>query len=168
MYIVLAIIIVFLIPIPLSIKIVYENKNFAVYVYSFKLDIKKNKEKKIKKKKYKKEEKPQHYNLVELINALSENPLKINTNISINFTYGTDDAAVTAITYGFIWALYPALQYIFNKFLKLKKLDYKINPDFDNEKINLILKIKFLFNFIIVIFNIFYVIKSLKKSTLKK
>lgn len=71
-------------------------------------------------------------NVTRLIKALIGNRFKPSLKFSFNLTYSTEDAALTALTYGFIHQILSLLFLIFDSFFNLKKFFKNIKPEFND------------------------------------
>lgn len=139
-------------PIKFKIKIILSEKDLQVFFYKYNIFslsnlIKKKKEKscnencedncnEIKEdKKVKKKEKLKKsisFNVKKLISILYYNRFKPSLKFSLDMTYSTEDAALTAISYGLIQQFFSILYLMFDSFFRLKKFSKEINPKFND------------------------------------
>lgn len=126
---------IILFPIPLKITLKYSNKVLEIYVYNKKLNLN-NLSKKDLKNNIKSKSKPSLFkdftlrdiNLIiyKIKNLKFKPTLTLNTKVE----YGFDDAAFVAILFGLINSAFSLFYLQLIKFVKLKKIDFKIIPTF--------------------------------------
>lgn len=118
------IILIFLLstPIPVKLKIVYKNGQFTVYIYNMKLS------KTTLKGRKKDKGKTNLTNLLNTFLSLKNNKLKPVIKLDVNFTYGFDDPAYTAIVYGLICSSYRIFTDILSSMFKIKKYHIHVLP----------------------------------------
>lgn len=135
-------------PIKLKIKIILSEKDLEMFFYkknifSLKELIKKKQaQSKSEPCKENKEEedfsknKPSKKNIKfpvkKLINILYYNKFKPSLKLSLDITYSTEDAALTAIFYGIIHQLSSFLYVLLDTFFNFKNFSKEINPQFND------------------------------------
>lgn len=131
--------IIILFPIPIKITLKYANKVLEIFIYNKKINIKKssksNKKNEANGANTKSKQgffKPLILNDIKLIihkiKSLKFKPtLILNTKVE----YGLDDAAFVAILFGFIHSTYSFSHIILLNFVKVKKMDLKVIPHFE-------------------------------------
>ncbi len=92
-----------------------------------------------------------------ILQNLKNNTLKPSINMSIELTYGVDDAALTGILYGIIYNIYSYVQYYTYSCFKVKDMKLNLYPEFNKKiidaKVNSIIYInlvKIIYMFIII------------------
>lgn len=92
-----------------------------------------------------------------MLQNLKNSTLKPSINISIELTYGVDDAALTGILYGIIYNIYSYVQYYTYSCFKVKDMKLNLCPEFNKKiidaKVNSIIYInlvKIIYMFIII------------------
>ena len=165
---------ILLLPIPLKIKLIYLNKNLQLWIYNkqFNLDkkedrasIKKlNKKLKYKDKIHSKKLNINHYRRI--LSNLRRNKYKITIKLYSKINYSFEDAAATAIIYGFLHQASSLTYGILNHFFYVKDFNTEIKAEYNKSYINLEIKGIVLFNFAKLIY-IYYVInKSIKDENI--
>lgn len=164
----LYILVIFLIPIPLKLCLYYKNGKIVIQIFNFKKSIKRAKEKGNKIKiKHKNKQKFTNYDYVNIVKKVDNNPLKFRVKLNIKINYGLEDAADTAILYGIIWSIYPFTERLLKIVFSFKTLNLELNPEYNQKKIQMDFKIFTLFNILILLFNIIYIIIILKTCSTK-
>jgi hypothetical protein len=129
---------IILFPIPLKITLKYSNKILEIYVYNKKLQRKVHKKGKLVKK-----QKNTSYNSYTLsdmkliINKFIGLKFKPTLSLVTNVEYGFDDAALVAILFGLIHSTYSFLYLLLLNFVKIKKIDHKVIPNFKEKSLNI-------------------------------
>lgn len=123
-----------IIPIPVKLRILYKNNKFSMYIYNTEISNKLLKNQKKEKKKLKKNYSKNLSSILSSLSSLKNNKLKPVLRLNINFTYGLDDAAYTAIVYGLLCSSYSLLERLLNMIFKIKKFHINITPNL-NESI---------------------------------
>ena len=133
---------IILFPIPIKITLKYSNKVLEIFIHNKKINIKKslknNKNNKNNKKNQENTKPTQNFfkslilNDIKLIiykiKSLKFKPtLILNTKVE----YGLDDAALVAILFGFIHSAYSFLYIALPNFVKVKNMDLKVIPHFE-------------------------------------
>lgn len=152
LFLLLLLLVLLFFPINLKFKLVFSEKDFKINLYKFEIlslnkilgahkekkEISKkgNKDTKIKKSSKKKRtflKPPSNLTIAKLIKLLTKSKFKPSLKIVLDLNFSSEDAALTAILYGFIHQIlsliYTRLDYFFN----LKKFTGNINPKFNNE-----------------------------------
>ncbi|WP_123053594.1 DUF2953 domain-containing protein [Clostridium sp. JN-1] len=124
--ILIIILFLFIIPVPVKLKILYRNGKFNMYIYNVEVFEKLLKN---QKKEEKKVRKSYLENLSSILSSLKNNKLKPVIKLNINFIFGFDDAAYTAIVYGVLCSSYSALRKLLNIVFKIKKFHVNITPN---------------------------------------
>lgn len=138
-------------PFKLKIKIIKSEEDLKIFLYKFevlslckilKSHKNKNEDSKKEKKNRKKEntfknkiflfKSPKDINVKKLIKLLNLNRFKPTLNISLELTYSTEDAALTALLYGFLHQILSIVYLIFNSFFKFKNFHKDISPKFND------------------------------------
>lgn len=106
--------------------------------------------------------------------GLKNNPLKPSIKMSIELTYGLDDAALTGIFYGLIHYLYSYIQYYVYSCFKVKEMTLNLHPEFNKKIINTEMNsiiyinlVKIIYMFIIIFKNIHSAKKDFKNCVSK-
>lgn len=125
-------IILFFIPFPIKIKMYYSKKKFIFKVYNLNISnkiksIKDSNCSKIKNKPY-----PIIKTIKNNLNFIKSIKFKPTLKISTKIAYGLEDAAHTALTYGFISLIDTLALNILSKIFIIKQKQIYINPDFNN------------------------------------
>lgn len=138
---ILLILLFLFIPIPLKIKFTYESFNLNLYIYNLKINLKKlitkiNKVKNTKARKTKPAIKEKTISLsfqdvTYLIHEVNSLKYKPNLKFKLNLDYGLDDAAYTAITFGYLHSLFPILYYFISVIFNVKRYKIDINPKYN-------------------------------------
>ncbi len=90
------------------------------------------------------------------------------TNFTLHLNFGLGDAAITGVTTGLLWGTLYNILSVLSYIIDFKKTDIKINPDFNDAKIDIVFKSIFTIR-IVHIINVLYVILfSLVNISLKK
>lgn len=160
------IIILIFIPIPVKVSAEYVHgvKPLFVKVYGFRINMKKKMI--YNKKKIKKINKIIDLSdIKKIFEIFNNNKFKPAISINSNLTYGLDDAAYTAISYGVLYSFYPLLQQILGCFFKVSNTRLSIEPNFDQKILNFHMNSIILVSFAQVIHIGFYLFKlrSIKK-----
>jgi len=147
MHIIIIILIIFIItlfPIPIPFKLHYYNNNLHIYIYekeiSFKKRVTKNIKHDIRSKDYFQILKDFYPLIKNVAIKLKNNPLKPRLIFNLYLNFGFEDAAKTAICFGFLNSLSPILYFSIGKFFHIKKYTFSIIPNFKSSKIDLCLK----------------------------
>ena len=137
---------IILFPIPLKITLKYKNKVLEIYIYNKKIKAKSPSKDKINSKIKAIEKgiakidffKSLTYNDIKLIIYKIVN-LKFKPTMILNtyLEYGSDDAAFVAILYGLIHTSYSFLYLLLQNFVKVKRIDLKATPHFEESDFNL-------------------------------
>ena len=136
----------------LKFKLVFSEKDFKINLYKFEIlslnkilgahkekkEISKkgNKDTKIKKSSKKKRtflKPPSNLTIAKLIKLLTKSKFKPSLKIVLDLNFSSEDAALTAILYGFIHQILSLIYTRLDCFFKLKKFTGNINPKFNNE-----------------------------------
>lgn len=172
-------------PIKFKIKVIGSEKDIKIYYYRFqvfslskfikakaKKECKEYCEKSPSEKSFKKNFKEHKrllktdygINVTRLIKSLIGNRFKPSLKFSFNLTYSTEDAALTALTYGFIHQILSLLYLIFDSFFNLKKFSKEITPQFnDNNYLSFEIEGIITTNFAQIIYICFLYLVSLTK-----
>lgn len=179
MFYIFLIVVILLFPIPLKIKLVFNNNTLKVFVFKKEFNINKIIKKKLKHKKnntLKETKKNSHKSISKkkFLNININNFFKPTLKIDLKINFGFNDAAYTAITYGFL-SIAPGFIYnILTKFFKIKKYKFNLQPVFNNEFIYIEISSIFFVNLVKVIyiaFKIFIIYikeKSLSHSKIQR
>lgn len=162
MLIFLAIVIfILIVPIPIKFNVKYVEKKLNIYLYNINIMKKIDylKKKASNKHQYKKKSEFNFKNLKLVINLLDNNKFKPILRFKLNFTYGLNDAACTAVSYGLISSLYPLALRILNCFFKIKKQYINILPDLNKPFFKLKLDSIIFVSFAKVIYIVFIIYK---------
>jgi len=165
---------ILLLPIPLKIKLIYLNKNLQLWIYNkqFNLDkkedranIKKlNKKLKYKDKIHSKKLNINHYRRI--LSNLRRNKYKIAIKLYSKINYSFEDAAATAIIYGFLHQASSLAYAILNHFFYVKDFNTEIKAEYNKSYINLEIKGIVLFNFAKLIYIYYIINKSIKDENM--
>ncbi|MDZ4991573.1 DUF2953 domain-containing protein [Clostridium perfringens] len=167
-------------PIKIKIKVIGSEEDINIYFYKFKVFslrrfIKYKHKKQCKEYCEKSSKKPLDekkrllktdygINVTRLMKALIGNRFKPSLKFSFNLTYSTEDAALTALTYGFIHQVLSLLFLIFDSFFNLKKFSKNIKPEFtDNNSLSFEIEGIITANFAQIIYICFIYLISLTK-----
>lgn len=114
------------IPFPIFLNIKYEQNKLYIYIYKFKIYPLKNNKKKQKKRKHKSPyPKSLYFDVLETVYRKSP------FTFSLDMTYGFDDAAITAMSYGILNIILSGIYQLFYYNSKLKNFKVNINPIFN-------------------------------------
>ncbi|HEY8892457.1 MAG TPA: DUF2953 domain-containing protein [Clostridium sp.] len=135
---------VILFPIPLKITLKYINKVLEIYIYNKGFMVKSPLKKTIKNTTKGVSIDPSKGNKIEtFLRSLNlsdikliihqTKSLKFKSTFSLNtkIEYGLDDAAMVAILYGLIHSTYSLLYLMLKSFVKVKEIDFKVIPHFE-------------------------------------
>lgn len=164
MFFILLIIIILLFPMPLKFKLVINNKKFKISIYNKEIDLSVKFNKKSKKKKKKKKKK---IALKELLNFEIHEFFRPKIKFSAKISFGLEDSALTAISYGFLNTFPPIVYNTLLKFFKLKNFNFDIEPAFNNKYLYIEITSIFYLNLVKVIYIGFKILKLLLKSNKK-
>lgn len=153
-YIVFAFVILIILccPFPLKISFIFKESKFKFHIYSFNVHKNNNK----KNNCYNEDEKNRLIGFVNSINkntfvikyiansyfkkgktSLKKSKKPFKCTITFNIKYGFDNPCYTALLYPGIIAILNELQIYSFRYLKYKKINYDICPDFNNKILNL-------------------------------
>ncbi|MEG0772883.1 DUF2953 domain-containing protein [Clostridium sp.] len=137
---------ILLLPIPLKITLSYSGKKAHIKIYNKEINITKRVKKKIKKTTVKVTDKIEEdvihkdffnpHNIKKILKILKRNKFKFNYKSNISITYSLEDAAHTAIMYGFLNQLLSYLHGFLAMFLNVKDYKYNINPQYNKYYLN--------------------------------
>ncbi|EPB8147270.1 DUF2953 domain-containing protein [Clostridium perfringens] len=152
LFLLLILLVLLFFPINLKFKLVFSEKDFKINFYKFEIlslnkilgahkekkEISKkgNKDTKIKKSSKKKRtflKPPSNLTIAKLIKLLTKSKFKPSLKIVLDLNFSSEDAALTAILYGFIHQILSLIYTRLDYFFKLKKFIGNINPKFNNE-----------------------------------
>lgn len=152
LFLLLLLLVLLFFPINLKFKLVFSEKDFKINLYKFEIlslnkilgahkekkEISKkgNKDTKIKKSSKKKRtflKPPSNLTIAKLIKLLTKSKFKPSLKIVLDLNFSSEDAALTAILYGFIHQILSLIYTRLDYFFKLKKFTGNINPKFNNE-----------------------------------
>ena len=125
-------IIILFIPFPVKIKVKYSKKNFTFKIYNLNIS---NKLKSMNTPNCPETENKLFHVIKTLknnLNFIKEIKFKLNLKINMKITYGLEDAAHTALAYGFIHSINTLALNILSKIFIIKQKQIYINPDFNN------------------------------------
>ena len=129
---------IILFPIPIKITLKYSNKVLVIYIYNKKLKIKKPSEKVLESNRimhFIKSIKIRDLRLI--IYKISKLKLKPILILNTKLEYGLDDAALVAILYGTIHSVYGFMYLLLRNFVKVKNIDFKVTPHFEESDFNM-------------------------------
>ncbi len=130
--------IIILFPIPLKITLKYSNKVLEIYIYNKKLKVKPPSKNDLECNKKMKFIKSFTLSDIRLIFYKIKNlKLKPKLNLSTKLEYGLSDAALVAILYGLIHSSYSFLYLLLMNFVKVKKINLKVIPHFEENDFNM-------------------------------
>lgn len=170
---------IILLPIPIKVTAHYSNEYYYLKLYEINLysntdgiirkilnhkshsSNKKAKEKKANNKSKNKESKRKSFSIKRIYTMLQTNKFKPSIKFSLLGNYSFNDAALTAILYGFFSNLNFIFLKIFSDFFKVKNFNYSLNPNFKNE-LNINLTINCIINFNIA--QIIYILFLIRKK----
>ncbi|EPB8191361.1 DUF2953 domain-containing protein [Clostridium perfringens] len=152
LFLLLLLLVLLFFPINLKFKLVFSEKDFKINFYKFEIlslnkilgahkekkEISKkgNKDTKIKNSSKKKRtflKPPSNLTIAKLIKLLTKSKFKPSLKIVLDLNFSSEDAALTAILYGFIHQILSLIYTRLDYFFKLKKFTGNINPKFNNE-----------------------------------
>ncbi|AKN34049.1 hypothetical protein Ccar_25720 [Clostridium carboxidivorans P7] len=151
------IILILLIPIPITFKIKYTDKKLCMYIYNIELISKFKSYKKEDENKNKDKSNFYFENIRLFLDLLNRNKFKPTLRFKLNFQYGLNDAAYTAICYGLFCALFPLVIKLLNYPFKIKKHSICIVPDLKKFILKLELNSIIFVNFAKVIYIIYII-----------
>ncbi|MGH4138044.1 DUF2953 domain-containing protein [Clostridium sp.] len=137
---------IILFPIPIKITLKYSNKILEIFIYKKKLKIKslskaglKNSSKTGTKAKTKEFflKSFSFDDIKLLIYKLMSLKFKPTLNLNTKLEYGFDDAAFVAVLFGSIHSVYSFIYLLLQNFVKVKKIDIKVIPHFEEHDINM-------------------------------
>ncbi|MBU3189175.1 DUF2953 domain-containing protein [Clostridium bowmanii] len=137
---------IILFPIPLKITLKYSNKILVIYIYNKKLKIRNLSKSSLKSnsktdtKAKTKENFLKSFSLDDiklLIHKLISSKFKPTLNINTKLEYGFDDAAFVAVLFGLIHSTYSFIYLLIQNFVKVKNIDIKVKPHFEEHDINM-------------------------------
>jgi len=140
---------VLLFPIKLKLSLKYINNKFKIYFNSKEINIKKitkKKSKKIQIKKFSLDD----YSFI--LNKLHNNRFKPKLILKIDGDFGFNDAAITALTYGYLGCLNPILYNLLNYILDVKSIQTKLKPKFSERIFNVTIKCIIIINLANIIY----------------
>ena len=167
-------------PIPLKFIICYSEENYYVKLFNINIIKKKTSDKKNEQvknstnntsnkdtppKKHSKKIQSDFLKPKTIIKGINNSRFKPFLWLKGNFDYSINDAALTAISYGLLSAIFPLLIRGFNIFFKIKKFSLPIKPLF-KDKLIVKIEIKCIICFSIV--QIIYIIFSIVKEMIKE
>ncbi len=151
-FLLLLLLVLLFFPINLKFKLVSSEKDFKINFYKFEIlslnkilgahkekkEIPKkgNKDAKIKKSSKNKRtflKPPSNLTIMKLIKLITKSKFKPSLKVVLDLNYSTEDAALTALLYGFIHQILSLIYTQLYYFFKLKKFTGNINPKFNNE-----------------------------------
>ena len=129
---------IILFPIPLKITLKYTNKVLEIYIYNKKLRTNKVSKNDIE---HIPNLKPfRVFNLSEIkliIGKLKHLKLKPTLTLKTKLEYGFNDAAFVAILFGLIHSTHSLLYLVLRDFVKVKNIDLKVIPHFEENDFNM-------------------------------
>ena len=129
---------IILFPIPLKITLKYSNKVLEIYIYNKKLKVKTPSKNNIKSKPkdnfFKSFTLSDIKQIIYKIKNLKFKPLLI---LNTKLEYGFDDAAFVAILFGLLHSAYSFLYLLLINFVKVKNIDFKVIPHFEENDLNM-------------------------------
>lgn len=129
---------IILFPIPLKITLKYTNKVLEIYIYNKKLRTNKITENDIEHIPNLKPFKVFTLNEIKLITHKLKNlKLKPTLVLKTKLEYGFDDAAFVAILFGLIHSTHSFLYLLLLNFVKVKSVDLKVIPHFEENDFNM-------------------------------
>lgn len=131
------VVLIIFIPLPINITLKYDRNLFLFKIYNYKIDFTKRKAKKEIDKAARKTNEFTMKKGQKIMRLLGESKFKPSLNFNLEFQYGLDDAAQTAITYGLLWNALPILYNLASVIFKVKKFDMNIVPHFNEELLKL-------------------------------
>lgn len=157
--------IILLIPIPFKLHVYYKNGELIIKIFKFKKSINKNKDiDHTTEKEHKKKLNFTNYDYADVIKRFDKNPIKFKIKTTLEIDYGLEDAANTAVLYGVLWSLYPFIDRLLKIIFNFKALNFKLNPHYNEKTFQLDYNLFTIFNILILLFNIVYIIIIFKKS----
>lgn len=178
--ILLSILFIILLPIPIKIKAYYSNKSYYLKLYGINLysdddgiirkllsrksktSNKNNKRKKQNINNDKKEaSNKNHFSLRRTYQLIQSNRFKPSIKFHLLGNYCLNDAALTALLYGFLCNFNFILLKLFSDVFKVKRFNYSLDPNFKNQfNINLTFNCIITFNFAQIIYILFLIRKK--------
>lgn len=137
---------IILFPIPLKITLKYSNKILEIYIYNKKLKVRNlsksglKSDSKTDAKAKTKENFLKSFSLDDIkliIYKLMSLKFKPTLNLNTKLVYGFDDAAFVAILFGLIHSTYSFIYLLLQNFVKVKNIDIKVIPHFEEYDINM-------------------------------
>ncbi|WP_242874865.1 MULTISPECIES: DUF2953 domain-containing protein [Clostridium] len=131
MYLIIILIILILIPFPVKVSFLYFEGKYSIFVYKKKLKFRVSRtERKV----------AYYFDTLTYINKNKNKFLKYSSKFKFSLGFGiADDAACTAIIFGFMNCLNSFFYNLFSTFFKIKNFNYKVLPYFQKD----IFKIEF-------------------------
>ncbi|MEW8993063.1 DUF2953 domain-containing protein [Clostridium sp.] len=182
LWILAIVMLVLLFPIPIKITLIYANEIFTLKIYNKVIIPSKSKKAKAKKK-----DKPKDYietpneekisklkikDVKEIIELFINFKFKFTMRTNIKIDYAIEDAALNAITYGFLYQITAFISTILNLFFKVKKftptINIKYNENFFKFKSTSIIFINIAKIIYMVIAIFYHYIKGRKTSSFDK
>ncbi|NMM61344.1 DUF2953 domain-containing protein [Clostridium sp. P21] len=165
------IILILLVPIPIKFKVRYIDNKLDIHIYNIDLTSKiKYSSKKVSIKN--KDKQPFTLRSLKLLlSLLNRNSFKPTLRFKLNFEYGLDDAAYTAVFYGLISSLYPLIIMMLKYPFNIKKHSICITPNLNKLILKLELNSIIFVNFakvIYILYIIYRVWRTNQKLTLTK
>lgn len=168
--------VILLFPIPLKIKLIYFNKDFKIFIYNKQLNLTKDHDKKRKhhfsNKDNKctcddKEEDKAIFKNIDYKNIfldLKNNKFKIKLKFYCDTKFSFEDAAKTAISYGYFHQLFILIYFIAKSFFKIKSFDYNLNYEFNKNFFNTKVECIFYVTFAKIIYIGYLILKNTKNK----
>lgn len=131
---------IILFPIKLKITLKYLNKNLDIYIYNKKLRAKLPKKKLLKVKR--KVSRFKYFTISDarlIIHKITNFKLKPTLILNTKLEYGFDDAAFVAILFGLIHSAYSFLYLALIKFVKVKNINHKVIPHYQEKEFSFII-----------------------------
>ncbi|KYH35716.1 hypothetical protein CLTEP_01090 [Clostridium tepidiprofundi DSM 19306] len=150
---------VLLFPIKIKLSLKYINNKLKIYFNSKEISIEKLTKKKAKKRQIKKFSLNDYFFI---LNRLQNNKFKPKLILKIYGDFGLNDAALTALTYGYLGCLNPILYNLLNYILNVKSIEIKLKPKFSERIFNVTIKCIIIIN----LANIIYVTLLLLRTYL--
>ncbi len=157
---------IFVLPIRISFKLRYVDKKFNIYVYNINITkrFKFFNKKTLKKHKIKEKWTVYFDNLKSILQLIGKNKFKPTIKLKLNVTYGLDDAAYTAVSYGLISASKPLILKLLSYPFKIKSQYIYILPDFNKPALKLELDSIIFVSLAKVIYIAFILYRNLKTN----
>lgn len=156
----LIILILFIIPLPIKIKFIYINNKISIFLFNKKINL----EKKDIKKKEKAIKEKNSIDYLSIFQTLKDNRFKPTLKLDLELEIGTSDAAYTALLYGSTWTLLSFVYRILICIFNIKKFNPNVTPDFNNKKLNVLIKSILFISLVKVIYIAYMVNKNQKRS----